>query len=135
MAAEYYPKIEQIAVVFWDLNNLKYINDKYGHAMGDKVIEKLSSVLYDHSDERHRVYRIGGDEFLMVIDNPGRNEPEGIIEAVREKLEAENAKKEIKISSAAGFAYGKGSDIVKVVEEADAHMYENKKLSKENRKQ
>lgn len=135
MAEEYYPKIEQIAVVFWDLNNLKYINDKYGHAMGDKVIEKLSSVLYDHSDERHRVYRIGGDEFLMVIDNPRCNEPEGIIEAVREKLEAENAKKEIKISSAAGFAYGKGSDIVKVVEEADAHMYENKKLSKENRKQ
>ena len=99
------------------------------------MIEKLSFVLYDHSDERHRVYRIGGDEFLMVIDNPGCNEPEGIIEAVREKLEAENAKKEIKISSAAGFAYGKGSDIVKVVEEADAHMYENKKLSKENRKQ
>lgn len=134
MVTEYYPNIEQIAVVFWDLNNLKHINDKYGHAMGDKAIEKLSSVLYDHSSDRCRVYRIGGDEFLMIIDDPHENETECVVRSVKEKLEAENADDKIKISSAVGFAFGKGYDIVKVVEEADARMYENKKQSKENRK-
>lgn len=133
MVAEYYPEIENAAVAFWDLNNLKYINDKYGHAMGDKVIEKLSAVLNSYSDDRCRVYRVGGDEFLMIIDNPVQNETEQIVEAVRKELEANKVDDRIKVSSAAGFAVGKGKDILEVVKIADARMYENKKLSKENR--
>lgn len=133
MASEYYPKIEQIAVVFWDLNNLKYINDKYGHAVGDKVIEKLSNVLYSHSNDRCRVYRIGGDEFLMIIDNPNDNEAENIVKTVTESLQADDADGKFKISSAVGIAFGSGKDILEIVKEADAHMYENKKLSKKSR--
>lgn len=134
MVTEYYPKIEQIAVLFWDLNNLKYINDKYGHAMGDKVIEKLSSVLSAHSGDRCRVYRIGGDEFLMIIDNPEQEEAQTIIQAVQEKLEADHADNEIKVSSAVGSALGRGTDILEVVKIADAHMYEHKKHNKGERR-
>lgn len=134
MVKEYYPKIEQIAVLFWDLNNLKVINDKYGHAMGDKIIEKLSSVLFAHSGDRCRVYRIGGDEFLMIIDNPKQNEAETIIQSVQGKLEADNADNEIKVSSAVGFALGSGADILEVVKTADVRMYENKKRSKEDKR-
>lgn len=133
MVKEYYPKIAQVAVVFWDLNNLKHINDKYGHAMGDKAIEKLSSVLYGYSDDRCRIYRIGGDEFLMIIDDPEQGEVESIVETAKKKLEADCDDNTIKISSAVGWALGRGNDILKVVEEADARMYENKKRSKENR--
>lgn len=134
MVDDYYPRIEQVSALFWDLNNLKKINDKYGHAMGDKVIEKLSSVLAEHSSNRCRVYRIGGDEFLMVIDNPKQDEAETIIQSIQEKLEADNANSEIKISSAVGFASGRGADILEVVKTADSRMYENKKRSKEDRK-
>lgn len=134
MVTEYYPKIEQIAVIFWDLNNLKYINDQYGHAMGDKAIDKLSSVLYRYSSDRCRVYRIGGDEFLMIIDDGDYLEAEQIVQIVRARLEADNKENIIKISSAVGVAVGCGKDILKVVEEADAKMYENKKLCKESRR-
>lgn len=134
MAREYYPKIERVAVMFWDLNNLKFINDEYGHAVGDKAIEKLSSALYEHSDTRCRVYRIGGDEFLMIIDNPGQNEAEDIVKSVKDKLELNNEQRMIKITGAVGLAFGAGSDILKVVEQADLDMYNNKKLSKERRK-
>lgn len=134
MAAEYYPKIEQVSVLFWDLNNLKKINDKYGHAMGDMAIEKLSSALTVHVDDRCRVYRIGGDEFLMIIDNPAGGESENIIRVVQEKLEADNAEHEVKVSSAVGLAYGNGNEILEVVKTADARMYENKRRSKEERK-
>ena len=134
MVTEYYPKIEEIAVLFWDLNNLKKINDKFGHAMGDMIIEKLSSVLSMHSSDRCRVYRIGGDEFLMVIDNPGQDESETMIQFVQEKLEADNAGNEIKVSSAVGFALGGGADILEIVKIADARMYENKRRSKEDRR-
>ncbi len=134
MVEGYYPQIDEIAAVFWDLNNLKDINDRYGHAMGDKAIEKLSAVLHGYASDRCRIYRIGGDEFLMIIDNPAFQEAENIAQAVKAELEAGNADAKIKISSAVGFAVGSGKDILEVVQLADTQMYENKKHSKENRK-
>lgn len=134
MAEKYYPRIDQVGVAFWDLNNLKYINDKYGHAMGDKAIEKLSFFLNNHADSRCRIYRVGGDEFLMVIDNPKHEEVENIVKSIEQNLKEDHAENEIKISSAVGVAYGEGRDILKVVEVADAKMYKNKKLGKAGRK-
>ena len=131
MVAEYYPKIEQVSAIFWDMNNLKDINDKYGHAMGDKGIERFSFVLHRYSSERCRIYRIGGDEFLMIMDNPASSEVENIVKSVRETLEKDNAENSIKISSAVGFVVGKGKDIAEVVKKADVHMYEDKRLGKE----
>ena len=52
MVKTYYPYIDNIRAIFWDLNNLKMINDTYGHDYGDKAIERLSSVLYSFVDER-----------------------------------------------------------------------------------
>lgn len=133
MVEEYYPQIEQVAVLFWDLNNLKKINDKYGHAMGDMAIEKLSSALFAHSDDRCHVYRIGGDEFLLIIENPEQEEPEAVIRSIQERLKAGNVNAEVKVSSAVGLAFGTGADILEVVKTADACMYENKKRGKEAR--
>lgn len=55
-------------IVAYDLNRLKEINDRYGHAAGDSYIRKMASVLLDSSwgDECHH-YRIGGDEFATII--------------------------------------------------------------------
>ena len=61
MVSMYYPNVNNITVIFWDLNNLKIINDTYGHEYGDKALSALASVLYAHSDEQcRRVYRFGG---------------------------------------------------------------------------
>lgn len=136
MIHDYYPEIEQISVIFWDLNGLKTINDKYGHAMGDRAIDKLSSTLYTHSSENCRVYRIGGDEFVVIIDNPKQEAAEKIVDAVNAQLDIINQheeNEELKVSSAYGFAYGPGKDILEVVKKADFNMYENKRQSKEGR--
>lgn len=134
MVEDYYPGIGQVSVLFWDLNNLKMINDRFGHSMGDLAIEKLSSALASHASNRCRVYRIGGDEFLMVIDDPEKDEPERMVRSVQEKLEAEHMDQEVKVSSAVGFARGRGADILDIAKDADTRMYENKKRSKEERK-
>lgn len=133
MAMEYYPQIAQIAVLFWDINNLKVINDQYGHAMGDKVITKFSATLDSCSNDGCRVYRIGGDEFVMVIDNADSDEAERVAKDITEKLATEIVEDQIKISSAVGWAVGKGRDLHKIVDLADAKMYRNKKNSKANR--
>lgn len=54
--------IERVAVIFWDLNNLKVTNDRFGHAEGDALIEKMSAILCGWMSRRCRVYRVGGDD-------------------------------------------------------------------------
>ena len=48
MLANYYTRVERVAVVLWDINNLKEINDRMGHGMGDKLIETMSGAIYAH---------------------------------------------------------------------------------------
>lgn len=133
MAATYYPGIERVAVIFWDINNLKKVNDKYGHSMGDVLIETVSEKLHEQVDERRRVYRIGGDEFLLIIDDPTPGEAAELIKKVREELSRSSEEGGIRISSAAGYAEGAGADIKEVVKCADAKMYEDKNAGREGR--
>lgn len=129
MVSMYYPNVDNITVIFWDLNNLKIINDTYGHEYGDKALSALASVLYAHSDEQcRRVYRFGGDEFVMIIDNPHDGEAELIISAVKDELVKCSYDISIEISSAVGVASGNGSDIIEIVKNADSAMYADKQL-------
>ena len=131
MITKYYPGVDRLAVVFFDLNNLKKVNDELGHAMGDYIIEKLASFIRQQADVSRRVYRIGGDEFVMVAESPSPCDAELIIANVKEAISAHNQNGPVAISTAAGFAYGKGTDVLEVVKEADERMYENKKFIKE----
>lgn len=54
MLANYYTRVERVAVVLWDINNLKEINDRMGHGMGDKLIETMSGAIYAQTDSRKR---------------------------------------------------------------------------------
>ena len=129
MVSMYYPNVDNITVIFWDLNNLKIINDTYGHEYGDKALSALASVLYAHSDEQcRRVYRFGGDEFVMIIDNPHDGEADRIISAVKDELVKRSSDISIEISSAVGVASGSGSNIIEIVKNADSAMYADKQL-------
>lgn len=129
MLANYYTMVERVAVVLWDINNLKEIND----GMGDKLIETLSGAIYAQTDKRKKAYRIGGDEFVMLIENPEKQEAEQIIQNVRDKLARHREEGGLRVSSATGTAEGNGIDILKIVHDADERMYEDKKRGKESR--
>ena len=126
MITKYYPGVDRLAIIFFDLNNLKKVNDELGHAMGDYIIETLASVIRSQSNDSRRVYRIGGDEFVMILESPAQGDAELVIAAVREQLSLHNETGPVAVSTAAGFAYGKGMNILEVVKEADEKMYENK---------
>lgn len=134
MIGEYYPQVDRLAAIFWDVNNLKCVNDKYGHAAGDVLIQTLSSVLYELSTDRRKVYRVGGDEFVMIIENPVETEIQSMIASVNAALQEKDGQGEIPISSAVGWAEGFGADIREIVNAADAKMYENKNRGKEGRR-
>lgn len=134
MATEYYPTVATVAVAFWDLNNLKTVNDRYGHAMGDALIDTLSSTLNAHSNERCRIFRVGGDEFLMILDNPAGDELSIAIWEIKQTLAKSYEQNGFAVSCAVGQACGAGRNIRRIVEEADNNMYEDKRRTKEEMK-
>ena len=131
----YYPTLEHVSVAFWDLNDLKKINDRQGHAMGDRALEKLSALLTAESTDTCRVYRIGGDEFVTIMDNPMPNQMLHFVSDITTQIQIANNSEPYNFSVAVGYATGQGKDILELVKEADAAMYKNKKQWKEKAKQ
>ena len=118
------------AVVF-DINDLKHINDQYGHAGGDRIIRAAASAIAEGFD-KDNTYRIGGDEFIAIAENMT---PEKVAErlAVTEQAIAafngSNSEQDAVLSVSAGqaaFRSGQDHSFRDVFVRADAQMYERK---------
>ena len=120
-----------------DLNYLKRINDTYGHEQGNIAIKKLCYIVC-HVFEHSPVFRIGGDEFVVILKNEDYENRDELTEEFRAQMEVlqsdEKAEPWEKISAAIGFAiFDKDRDagVDNVFRRADKLMYENKKEMKE----
>ncbi len=123
-------------VIIMDINYLKETNDRYGHDSGNKLIVAAAQIM-SGIFKRSPVFRIGGDEFLIILQNRDLIEWETLME----KFDAECAnetvaieKMDIPVSIAKGFARynpDKDSTFVDVFNRADDAMYENKRQIKE----
>lgn len=58
---------KQFSLLFIDLDGFKYVNDTHGHYIGDKLLQKLSTRLTSNVRKQDSIYRIGGDEFVVVV--------------------------------------------------------------------
>lgn len=59
----------QLSIVMIDVDNLKYINDTYGHIAGDYALATFGTIVRNSFDKYDRFYRYGGDEFIMVLED------------------------------------------------------------------
>ncbi len=120
----------QFGIVILDLNGLKQVNDTLGHLAGDNYIREASRIiceLYRHSP----VYRIGGDEFAVYLQDTDYERRQDIMNEL-DQLVAAN-KKSGGVVIAAGMAEYQSGDhqVHDVFERADQRMYERKKRLKE----
>ena len=120
-------------VVMLDLNDLKRTNDEYGHNMGDKLIIETASIISEVFGESP-VFRIGGDEFLVVLQNEALEKHEELFEFLNSKCQnASISDMKYPIGIAIGFSRferGKDTQFSDVFKRADRSMYENKRLAK-----
>ena len=120
-----------ICLIEFDMNNLKIINDRHGHLYGDKVIKASARCISAVFSKFGNCYRVGGDEFVVILKNPNRDILDAFLTSVDSQIEDYNAKHEIKVNLAMGFAFENINpeqipDLWKMFSLADAEMYKNK---------
>lgn len=126
---------EQLSVIFIDVNDLKIVNDNFGHQEGDSLLQKISSILQHSLRKNDKVVRLGGDEFLLILPTSDKKAAEKIWARINEKLKAADRenKKDYKIWASHGVAeyspdYNKTVD--QLVNTADHNMYKEKEKLK-----
>lgn len=114
---------QNIAVIYWDVNRLKYVNDNFGHIAGDRLIIKVAEAIRSSARKEDAAFRYGGDEFVMIIND-------GTVEIVQEILKRwESAIGKVAegcnfpVSASVGYAIGERKYLEDVIAEADKNMY------------
>lgn len=125
-------KLNAKRVYFIDLDDFKFINDNYGHDAGDEVLKGLAKRLLEFTPKSD-IYRMGGDEFLLISENSEENFGEKLISIIQEPIIYE--KKECKVHGSIG--YLETSDFVEldlheIINLADYAMLEAKAAGKNN---
>ena len=117
-------------IIFIDLDNFKPINDKYGHHIGDKVLQIVAKTIEDSIRDIDYSFRIGGDEFVILVFSNKE-----ILKKVANRLckNINNINIDgIKIGCSIGYAHypSDSKNFSEVIKIADKRMYENKKKKK-----
>ncbi len=126
-------------LIFMDLNDFKQVNDTYGHEAGDTLLNIVAKRLQNSIREKDKAFRIGGDEFVVVIHGTHDKQfYEGVIERMRHNVARDvtlNNGIILKVSISAGFARcpEDGAKFEDVVKKADDAMYHNKRAFKAQR--
>lgn len=123
MVKDYYPTKKSVAVITWDINNIKEINERQGHAAGDTLIAMMAETIKPLQSVSKIGFRVGGDEFILIMEDP----LEGIINKMllkwNSKIDEINKTSSLKLAASMGYAQGEGKDIEKIITEAYKVMY------------
>jgi len=127
----------QSALVLIDLNRFKQINDVYGHAVGDQVLQHTATILTEAVRQNDTVARLGGDEFVIFLEEfPTKDTvidwKNRLHEAFKQNL-FKTASITIQIELSIGISYfpTDGDNLECLFQVADTRMYENKLVSRE----
>ncbi|TIO79360.1 MAG: GGDEF domain-containing protein [Mesorhizobium sp.] len=120
------------AVVVFDLDGFKAINDQYGHASGDEVLKVFAEELSGNLRPNDAAARMGGEEFALVLKRTLPEMVEGTAERIRMAFAARTIETEtgqLKCTVSAGFAFGsnEGVSFDKVLSAADKALYAAKR--------
>jgi diguanylate cyclase (GGDEF)-like protein len=113
-------------IIIVDLDNLKRINDNFGHAAGDRLIRKTADCLKQDIRDRDVVARLGGDEFAVLVVDAGGEIVERVARRLQEKMDAEQ------ISASVGWAArSPDANLQLTMGIADRRMYAQKLARKQ----
>lgn len=83
------PNVTHTAFLMLDIDHFKCINDQYGHLNGDSVLRQVAALLHVKGVEHEHIYRVGGEEFCIVLKNKSFTEQTTIAENIRQTIETQ----------------------------------------------
>jgi diguanylate cyclase (GGDEF)-like protein len=114
------------AVLLFDLDGLKKINDKYGHLTGSKAIKRLAMALRSGSRAIDTPARYGGDEFALILPESGEREAAQAAKRICDRLANDGQKPHITVSVGVAVYPTNGSTVERLLGEADVSLYRMK---------
>jgi diguanylate cyclase (GGDEF)-like protein len=126
-----------VIALFVDIDDLKQINDRHGHHIGDEVLRQVGARLKATLRDNDTVGRIGGDEFVMLVDSIGLDAaPELVAERILEVLRQPvvlpaGARAPILLTASIGIAAGRPASAEALLKDADLALYEAKTAGKD----
>jgi len=125
-----------ICVAYVDINNLKIVNDHYGHQSGDLLIKDVVTLLKSNLREYDKISRLGGDEFLIIFPEINYETVVEIFKRIEKSIMVfnESGKREYDIGISKGIAlYDFDMTVEEFVEIADKRMYTDKQRKKKGK--
>ena len=121
-------------VLFLDLDGFKDVNDRFGHRVGDAVLQAVAERLTAGVRPSDTVARLGGDEFVVLVEDANeaglRALADRLVEAVRRPLPVVGMTLTVGVSVGVALASGGAADPAGLVSEADARMYDAKRSAR-----
>ena len=126
----------EFALVLFDLDMFKAVNDGYGHLAGDEALVWVAEVLTEEVRRSDRAFRVGGDEFALILPAASRFEAADFVSRVAAALDANTDARFSALSASFGVAVfpHDGSDEEALLRVADESMYEGKALGADRAK-
>lgn len=126
-------RFEGMGMIVADLDNLKLINDEQGHQKGDEYIKEAAMILSACVDSKYPIYRIGGDEFNIILTKVDEEKIKEICDEIAKHSTQVSKEKNMMIKISVGYAlYDQTKDqtIEHTYHRGDALMYEQKRKAK-----
>lgn len=129
---------KSVAVVYFDLNKFKYVNDTFGHDEGDRILILFSNILVETFRDFAKVGRMGGDEFLAIALDVNEEKLEELSHEVNIKLQKKALELQLpyEVSTSYGYALrpqNSNTILYDIMKQADKNMYKYKeKVHKQN---
>lgn len=121
-----------ISLIMADLNNLKLINDSFGHSKGDEWIKKAADIILNSCRQEDVAARWGGDEFVILLPNTDEKESEIIIERINQNEKSKDSGMNISIALGTATKSREDEDLFEILRTAEDRMYINKFANRES---
>ncbi|MBJ7982608.1 GGDEF domain-containing protein [Bacillus cereus] len=122
---------EKIALILFDIDNFKSVNDTYGHDFGDLALVQLADLMKSKVENQHIFARWGGEEFIILVTNTVEKEAFQVAESLRFFIETKQFSGISKLTASFGVAlHENGITKEELMQRADIALYEAKKNGK-----
>lgn len=118
---------QPVCAILFDIDHFKMINDNFGHGTGDKILEEFAHLFKQRIRASDTLFRVGGEEFLLIAEATNREDACQLAEELRQLLANSELVEGLKITTSAGVAqFVPGQTVEQWLKQADDALYKAK---------